>query len=252
MVKLGPDVQNGNADAYSGYLPEGNIFGFSMMHESGTGGAPKYGVVSQMPVTGDVPDPLADLSQPRASPDQAGVGYYKSSLANGITVELSATQHAGLYLYTFPDNTSSSIVVDVSRVLSSFRGLGWEQHYSGGSFSISKDGRYEGSGIYNNGWNLSPDWTIYFCGKFNIKPENVITFGDGENDVGMFNASGYSVHMGNAMQAPRDAAKYSTGTNNEGGVGQFLDRVFRVSSQFERPPKLAGQPASSQRTAFPH
>ena len=23
MVKLGPDVQNGNADAYSGYLPEG-------------------------------------------------------------------------------------------------------------------------------------------------------------------------------------------------------------------------------------
>lgn len=69
----------------------------------------------------------------------------------------------------------------------------------------------------------------YFCGKFNIKPENVITFGDGENDVGMFNASGYSVHMGNAMQAPRDAAKYSTGTNNEGGVGQFLDRVFRVS-----------------------
>lgn len=67
----------------------------------------------------------------------------------------------------------------------------------------------------------------YFCGKFGIKPENVITFGDGENDVGMFNASGYSVHMGNAMQAPRDAAMYATGTNNEGGVGQFLDRVFR-------------------------
>ncbi|CAN9476796.1 unnamed protein product [Alternaria alternata] len=176
MVKLGPDVQNGNADAYSGYLPEGNIFGFSMMHESGTGGAPKYGVVSQMPVTGDVPDPLADLSQPRASPDQAGVGYYKSSLANGITVELSATQHAGLYLYTFPDNTSSSIVVDVSHVLSSFRGLGWEQHYSGGSFSISKDGHYEGSGIYNNGWNLSPDWTIYFCGKFNQQPLRSRTF----------------------------------------------------------------------------
>lgn len=42
MVKLGPDVRNGNADAYSGYLDEGNIFGFSLMHESGTGGAPKY------------------------------------------------------------------------------------------------------------------------------------------------------------------------------------------------------------------
>jgi predicted alpha-1,2-mannosidase len=176
MVKLGPDVQNGNADAYSGYLPAGNIFGFSMMHESGTGGAPKYGVVSQMPVVGNVSNPLANLSQPRAAPDQGGVGYYKSLLANGVTVELSTTEHAGLYSYSFPNGSTSSIVVDVSHVLPSFRGLGWEQHYSGGNFSIIKDGHYEGSGIYNNGWNLSPDWTIYFCGKFNQKPLRSWTF----------------------------------------------------------------------------
>lgn len=37
MTKLGPDVQSGTKDAYSGYLSEGNIWGFSMMHESGTG-----------------------------------------------------------------------------------------------------------------------------------------------------------------------------------------------------------------------
>ena len=172
MVKLGPDVQDGKTDAYSGYLPTGSIFGFSMMHESGTGGAPKYGVVSQMPVLGLVSNPLADLSQPRAVPDQGSVGYYKSSLANGVTVELGATEHAGLYSYSFPNGTAaSSIVVDVSHVLSSFRGLGWEQHYSGGNFTISQDdGHYEGSGIYNNGWNLAPDWTIYFCGKFNKRP----------------------------------------------------------------------------------
>jgi predicted alpha-1,2-mannosidase len=181
MVKLGPDVQSANIDAYSGYLPQGNIFGFSMMHESGTGGAPKYGVVSQMPVVGEVPDPLADLAQPRASPDQASLGYYKSSLASGITVELGATEHAGLYSYTFPDNTLSSIVVDVSHVLPSFRGLGWEQHYSGGNFSISQNGNYEGSGIYNNGWNLSPDWTIYFCGKFNQQPLQSRTFNGATN-----------------------------------------------------------------------
>src|SRR4051794_39871701 len=53
MVKLGPDVQSGKTDAYSGYLASGSIWGFSMMHESGTGGAPKYGVVSQMPVLGN-------------------------------------------------------------------------------------------------------------------------------------------------------------------------------------------------------
>lgn len=69
----------------------------------------------------------------------------------------------------------------------------------------------------------------YFCDKFKVKPENVLTFGDGENDVGMFKAAGYAVSMGNAMEAPRLAADYATGTNNEGGVGQFLDRVFRPS-----------------------
>lgn len=37
MVKLGPDVESGTADAYSGYLPSGQVWGFSMMHESGTG-----------------------------------------------------------------------------------------------------------------------------------------------------------------------------------------------------------------------
>ena len=37
VVKLGPDVHNGTNDAYSGYLAEGRVWGFSMMHESGTG-----------------------------------------------------------------------------------------------------------------------------------------------------------------------------------------------------------------------
>jgi predicted alpha-1,2-mannosidase len=174
MVKLGPDVVSGTTDAYSGYLPSGNIFGFSMMHESGTGGAPKYGVVSQMPIVGNVSNPLLDLSQGRASADQGQVGYYKSSLSSGVTVELSATEHAGLYQYTFP--SSPSVVVDVSHVLNSWRGLGWEQHYSGGNFSYSSDGHYEGYGTYNNGWNLSPNWKIYFCGRFSQKPTTSKTF----------------------------------------------------------------------------
>lgn len=48
----------------------------------------------------------------------------------------------------------------------------------------------------------------YFCNKFDVKPENVMTFGDGENDVGMLTACGFGVSMGNAMAAPRNAAEY--------------------------------------------
>ena len=126
MVKLGPDVESGTTDAYSGYLPSGKITGFSMMHESGTGGAPKYGVVSQMPVFGDVSNPLLDLGRNRSAPDESRVGYYKSSLDSEVIIEVAATEHAGLCNYTFPPG-QNNVVVDVSHVLPSFRGLGWGQ-----------------------------------------------------------------------------------------------------------------------------
>jgi putative alpha-1,2-mannosidase len=154
MVKLGPDCASGTDDAYSGYLADGNITGFSMMHESGTGGAPKYGVVSQMPVVGNVSNPLEDLGVTRSSADSSSVGYYHSSLSNGVEVELAGTAHAGLFNYTFPSSGSGSIVVDVSHVLPSFRGLGWGQNYSQGNITTKTDGSYQGSGTYNGGWNL--------------------------------------------------------------------------------------------------
>jgi putative alpha-1,2-mannosidase len=154
MVKLGPDLENG-ADSYSGYQPNGNFTGFSMLHESGTGGAPKYGVVSQLPITGDISNPLDDLQDTRASPDVTEVGYYRSSLGSGTTVELTATTRAGLYKYTFPNGTMHrNIVVDVSHVLPSYRGQGLGQNYLGGRIEIKEDDQkqlyYEGYGIYDN------------------------------------------------------------------------------------------------------
>jgi putative alpha-1,2-mannosidase len=153
VVRLGPDIING-VDSYSGYQSNGNITAFSMMHESGTGGAPKYGVVSQMPVVGTITNPLLNISLPRSSPDQAQVGYYKSSLKSGVSVELAATEHAGLFQYTFPaSSTLNNIVVDLSHVLPSFRRLNFSQTYVHGNISILPDGHYEGSGTYDGGWN---------------------------------------------------------------------------------------------------
>lgn len=34
--------------------PVGNVTAISLMHESGTGGEPKYGIISQMPLFGDL------------------------------------------------------------------------------------------------------------------------------------------------------------------------------------------------------
>lgn len=174
MVKLGPDLYTGS-DSYSGYQPTGNFTGFSMMHESGTGGAPKYGVVSQMPVLGSVTNPLKDHNDTRASPDVTSVGYYKAALGSGVTVELGSTARAGIYQYTFPVDEQANIIVDVSHVLPSYRGQGLGQGYARGNISIV-DGHYEGSGTYDNGWNRAPDWTIYFCGYFDDRFETFKTF----------------------------------------------------------------------------
>ncbi|KAI1112795.1 glycoside hydrolase family 92 protein [Nemania sp. NC0429] len=179
MVKLGPDLYTGS-DSYSGYQPTGNFIGFSLLHESGTGGAPKYGVVSQMPVPGAVGNPLADLSADRSRADETRLGYYKSSLYNGITVELSAAGRAGMYKYEFPEGRgASNVVVDVSHVLSSYRGQGLGQNYLGGNISVTTTDeggiRYEGAGSYNNGWNRAPKWTVYFCGCFD-QPATFKTF----------------------------------------------------------------------------
>lgn len=166
MVKLGPDLLQPGTDAYSGYLPTGDFSGFSMMHEQGTGGAPKYGTVSQLPLVGQVPQPLSNVTVGRSGADEGSVGYYKAVTSESVTVELSAANRAGMYRYTFPEDGATNnhnILIDVSHVLPSFRGQGLGQAYAGGDITVFADGHYEGHGVYNNGWNRSPNWPIYFC-----------------------------------------------------------------------------------------
>lgn len=109
-------------------------------------------------------DPLSNLTVGRDGEDEAELGYYKAKTGEGVSVELGASERAGIYRYGFPDDSEGNhVLVDASHVLPSFRGQGLGQGYKGGSISVFEDGHYEGSGIYDNGWNISPDWTIYFC-----------------------------------------------------------------------------------------
>jgi putative alpha-1,2-mannosidase len=161
MVKLGPDLVLDQTNAYAGYLPDGEFTGFSMMHLSGTGGVPMYGVVSQLPILGQITNPLG-VTVGRATPDTAEVGYYSARTADNVSVELTATEHAAIYRYTFPEE-DSSIIVDLSHKLPSFRGFDLEQRFEGGEMTIDLDGQYQGSATYSNGYNMAPPWTIYFC-----------------------------------------------------------------------------------------
>ncbi len=55
-----------------------------------------------------------------------------------------------------------------------------------------------------------------------IKPENVISFGDGENDIGMLEVAGAGVAMENASEIVKKSAGYVTTANDADGIYYFL------------------------------
>ncbi|CAG8737273.1 12420_t:CDS:2, partial [Cetraspora pellucida] len=91
VVKVGFDVEG--LDSNGGYTVSGRITGISHLHVSGTGGEPKYGVISQFPVV-DKPDEkisIEDYYSDR-SLEHFEVGYSKFGLKRyNIMVELTAS-----------------------------------------------------------------------------------------------------------------------------------------------------------------
>ena len=59
-----------------------------------------------------------------------------------------------------------------------------------------------------------------------LKSEEVIAFGDEENDLPMFAAAGFSVAPSNAKDSVKAAADVVIGSNAEDGVAAFLEKFF--------------------------
>jgi putative alpha-1,2-mannosidase len=195
VVKLTMDtfVKNTSIAALQGgYTPNGLITGFSMMHESGTGGCSKYGVVSQMPLTTiEAPVNLLDNRtywQQRVGDDEASIGYFKTELESGVKTELSATRHAGFYQYEFPIQSKKHVLVDVSHYLPNVVGGYCTQTYREGEIKLSEDRKsYQGHGIYAGGFNEGAPYTVYFCGEFENAPDQAETLA-GRNQFPGFNS----------------------------------------------------------------
>lgn len=57
-----------------------------------------------------------------------------------------------------------------------------------------------------------------------IDRRNVVAIGDSQNDVSMFAVAGVSIAMGNATDAVKKAATWTTGTNENAGLAEALHR----------------------------
>ena len=63
------------------------------------------------------------------------------------------------------------------------------------------------------------------CRYFGVEENQVLAFGDNENDMEMLRRAGISVAMGNANRAVKNSATMVTDTNKQGGVAAALERL---------------------------
>ncbi|KAI5962556.1 uncharacterized protein KGF55_003632 [Candida pseudojiufengensis] len=176
MAKVGVDVLDKKfGNPYSGYAPGGNINGISMMHESGTGGAPEYGVVSQLPFYGDL-NGGSEITLSRSRADSAKVGYYAVNTTSNIDIELAAGERYGILKYNFKDNSQDSkVLVNVSHHLTAPDRPWWTQYFVKGSIDATNQG-YTGSTTIKGGWGDQEPWTIYYCSNFSTAATKVSKF----------------------------------------------------------------------------
>lgn len=114
MVRASPDTNSepGSIDAYE--YGDDRIEGFTHLHLEGPGGSVNgYNMIRLMPSVGDL-DPSDVSSAFDHATEDAEPGYYAVTLGdNDVRVELTATAHAAVHRYTFPEGTSPYLAVDL-------------------------------------------------------------------------------------------------------------------------------------------
>ncbi len=111
MVQFSPDTE---VHQHGGFRYEdGRLKGFSLTHLSGPG-CDDLGNLPLLPVLGD--EPVAPLAFSHGN-EEAGPGYYRVALDNGVTVELSATTRSGIARISYPPGRSAGLVVDAGRAV---------------------------------------------------------------------------------------------------------------------------------------
>jgi len=64
------------------------------------------------------------------------------------------------------------------------------------------------------------------CAFYGVKPEETVAFGDGPNDIGLFDFCGCAVAMGNAPDAVKEHADIVAATNDDDGLAHCLENLF--------------------------
>jgi len=179
MVQWSPDT---NTDAWYRHS-ENQIYGFSLTHVSGAG-CPLYGDFAVLPTI----EKLAASPGAKLTPiafdkrdEQAHPGYYSVTLSNGVQVELTVTDRAGIARFSFPQGAPMRMLINAGSSANTIPGEDDKPHDHdafGNHIEIKPDGSF--SGWVSAGRFCSSDshYKLYVAGQFNRKLNSVLVWQD--------------------------------------------------------------------------
>jgi len=169
MVQLAPDTQPSGTGYYYG---QDKIYGFSHTHKSGSGGGSDFEDILFTPVSGSRWDNPQELEFRRSTPfshdDEVSTpGYYSVTLPeDGVKAELTATGRCGFHKYTYPEDKSQHLIINLKwGNVNNCTIIPEDQYDTVKVAYIEKESNYSVSGYrISNGW--CPEMHVYFYAQF--------------------------------------------------------------------------------------
>ncbi|MGQ1889206.1 GH92 family glycosyl hydrolase [Thermophagus sp. OGC60D27] len=169
MIKPGPD---NDVKSNSGYSADPNkeIYGFSQVHVSGTGGGPKYGNISVMPFLSEDGSITLEPTSHR-NEEQVELGYYSVNLSRwNIQTQITTSDRAAFYHFSYPQGVKRFVKIDLGKFLGEPSVPNPEareaQQFVSSEIEIVSDYEVRGYSRIRGGWNNGGAYTVYFSAVF--------------------------------------------------------------------------------------
>ncbi|KAF2396359.1 glycoside hydrolase family 92 protein [Trichodelitschia bisporula] len=169
LAKPGADTDSSDNQGGFASSPPANITGFSILHDSGTGGAPSLGNFALFPhasCAGGVLERCVFSKKARKTGYVNGSvvsrpGYFGVKLATGVGVEMSATRRAGLFRFSFEGEGERKggpvLVMDLTDLSDS--------RQDNATITVDSRGRMTGGGVFKPSFG-SGSYAAFFCADF--------------------------------------------------------------------------------------
>ena len=143
----------GHRAVASGYYPGDPVDGFSQLHAHGAGNScPSYGLFLVRPCVGDEPFKPSPIELVSTRPYR----FTARLTASDIGVDLAASEHAAIYVFTFPEGKSGRVEWDVKRKIG--------RAVASDDAQLTRTGNVvSGGGTYKGNWNPAPYQAFFYA-----------------------------------------------------------------------------------------